>query len=232
LNGKGAPPHTGALFDSRRSHAAVKEDWNAVTYTNSEHPLKRRRVGLDHAANAGMHSFAERGLDLYSTPPVATAALLRVECLPRRLWEPAAGRNALTDVLRAHGHTVHTSDIVDYGGLDQIADFLTITEAPAGVEAIVTNPPFKIVNAFVAHALDLVPTVAMLARLAFLESEKRTDILENRGLARVHIFRNRLPMMHRDGWIGPRASSATAFCWCVWEREHRGPATLHRISWS
>lgn len=45
-------------------------------------------------------------------------------------------------------------------------------------------------------------------------------------------FRNRLPMMHRDGWAGPRASSAMPFVWFCWDRSHRGPATLHRISWA
>jgi hypothetical protein len=112
-------------------------------------------------------------------------------------------------VLRDHGHTTIASDILDYKfPLHFVADFLTVAKAPAGVECTTTNPPFQIVNDFVAHALDLCPRVIMLARLAFLESERRTEILEHRGLARVHIFRNRLPMMHRDSWDGTRASNA------------------------
>ena len=71
----------------------------------------------------------------------------------------------------------------------------------------------------------------MLARLALLEFERRTNILERGALARVHVFRNRLPMMHRDGWTGPRASSAMAFAWFVWDRNHSGPTTIGRISW-
>jgi hypothetical protein len=180
-----------------------------------------------------MHSYAERGNDLYETPPCATEALLRVERLPHEVWEPAAGRGAIVTVLRAHGHAVVTSDIIDYGfALDRVADFLTIPEAPAGVTTILTNPPFKIITEFVAHALDLAPCVIMLARLAFLESERRTKILEQRGLARIHVFRNRLPMLHRDGWTGPRASSAIAFAWFVFDREHSGLPTINRISWS
>jgi hypothetical protein len=38
-------------------------------------------------------------------------------------------------------------------------------------------------------------------------------------------------MMHRTGWTGPRASSATAFAWFVWERGYHGPTTIDRISW-
>jgi hypothetical protein len=97
------------------------------------------------------------------------------------------------------------------------------------VGAIVTNPPYKQANQFVAHALTLCPRVIMLLRLAFLESGRRSPILENCGLARVHVFRKRLPMMHRHGWQGPRASSSIAFAWFVWDRTHRGKAELDRI---
>ena len=71
----------------------------------------------------------------------------------------------------------------------------------------------------------------MLLRLAFLESERRRPILEECGLARVHVFRRRLPRMHRDQWTGPKATSTTAYAWFVWNREHTGPATINRISW-
>jgi hypothetical protein len=186
----------------------------------------------DHAAQSGRHALRERGADLYETPPCATKALLRVEQLPHRVWEPAAGRGAIVRVLRSHGHEVTASDLIDYGfPLHCVVDFMTTTKMPAGCECILTNPPFQIVGEFVAHALDLAPRVIMLARLAFVESERRTNILEKRGLARIHAFRNRLPMMHRDGWAGPRASNAVAFCWFVWDRDHRGPPTFNRISW-
>jgi len=182
------------------------------------------------------HTHAERGLDLYETPAVAVEALLRVERLPHRIWEPACGRGAIVNVLRAHGHEVVASDIADYGlpitppGYYG-RDFLLETKAPEGTEAIVTNPPFMIAEKFVARALDLAPLAIMLLRLAFLESERRRHILEDRGLARVHVFRKRLPMMHRDGWEGRKASSGMAFAWFVWERDHAGPATIDRISW-
>jgi hypothetical protein len=187
---------------------------------------------LDHAAQSGRHPLAARGLDLYETPPCATEALLRVEQLPHWLWEPVAGRDAIVNVLRDHGHAAIASDIVDYGfPLHFLSDFLAQAKVPVNVECILTNPPFQIIGEFVAHALGLCPRVIMLARLAFLESERRTSILEKRGLARVHVFRNRLLMMHRDGWTGPRASSAMAFAWFVWDGEHEGPPELHRISW-
>jgi hypothetical protein len=193
---------------------------------------RRRRlaVTLDHAAESGRHAHSERGLDLYSTPPEAVEALLRVETLPHTIWEPAAGRNAIINVLRGVGHTVIASDIADYGAeLAFIADFLAMKKAPVGVEAIVTNLPYKLATEFVCHALEFCPRVYVLLRLAFLESAKRTPILDTGKLARIHVFKQRLPMMHRDGWAGPRASSAIPFAWFSWRSDHKGPATIDRI---
>jgi hypothetical protein len=159
-------------------------------------------VTLDLRTGTGGHALADREDDLYETPLVAVRALLRVESLPHRIWEPACGPGSIVNVLRAAGHEVFASDLVDYGCPDSTSriDFLMERTTPTGVEAIVTNPPFKLAAEFVAHALGLVPRVAMLLRLGFLESERRTEILESRALARVHVFRNRLPRMHRAGW--------------------------------
>jgi hypothetical protein len=62
------------------------------------------------------------------------------------------------------------------------------------VQASITDPPFKLATQFVRHALDLCT---------------RCD----GPLARIWLFRNRLPHMHRDGWDGPKASSVMAFAW-------------------
>lgn len=82
-------------------------------------------------------------------------ALSRAETLPRRLWEPAAGRGAIVTVLRTQDHAVIASDIIDYGfQLHFTADFLTRRTMPAGCEAVVTNPPYQLAEQFVAHACN------------------------------------------------------------------------------
>ena len=97
-------------------------------------------MGLDHACGNGRHTFEERGLDLYQTPACATEALLRTEQIPHNVWEPAAGRGAIVNVLRAHGHAVICGDIKNYGfPLHSVRDFLTTVVVPIGCEAIVTN---------------------------------------------------------------------------------------------
>jgi hypothetical protein len=56
------------------------------------------------------------------TPPVATEALLRHVKLPHKLWEPACGNGTgILDVLRAAGHDVIGSDLVDCGRPDCFA---------------------------------------------------------------------------------------------------------------
>ncbi len=177
---------------------------------------------------------SERKNDLYQTPPEAVTALLAVEDIPQTIWEPACGPGSIVRVLRDAGHVVYATDLVDYASPDQDQtgwDFLMESQCPIGVEAIVTNPPFKNAQAFVQKALELCPRVVMLLRLAFLESEARRPILDTGALARVHVFRKRLPMMHRDGWEGKQGNSAMAFAWFVWDQNHTGPTELSRVSW-
>jgi hypothetical protein len=188
---------------------------------------------LSHAANPGRHSFEVRENDYYETPEVAVRALLSVEHLPHWLWECAAGGGAIARVLRDDGHAVICSDIVPRDGfaLHFTADFLTTTKAPVACEAVISNPPYRLADQFARHALNLVPRVYLLLRLAFMESVRRADILEGGALARVHVFARRLPRMHRAGWDGRRATLSVAYAWFCWNRDHRGPTTIDRISW-
>ena len=106
------------------------------------------------------HSDSARGNDLYETPEVATLALRRAEPLPRTIWEPACGPGAIVRVLREAGHRVIATDLIDYRSPDQDhggRNFLLERRAPAGVEMIVTNPPFKLAAQFAAHAFVAVP---------------------------------------------------------------------------
>jgi hypothetical protein len=154
---------------------------------------------------------------------------LKVEELPKRIWEPACGPGSIVKVLLAHGHDVVASDIENFG-FNGVADFLTLRLGYTD-RTIVTNPPYRLAEQFVRQAVTFSPLVIMLLRLAFLESVRRTNILEKSGLARIHVFRNRLPMMHRKNWDGPKASSAMPFAWFCWERGYTGPITIDRISW-
>jgi hypothetical protein len=157
--------------------------------------------------------------------------LLQVEQLPKRIWEPACGPGSISRVLLAHGYNIVSSDLIDYGWGHETVDFLAVPKRTYTNRAIVTNPPYQWAQQFVEKALEVSPLVIMLMRLAFYESDRRSHILENCGLARIHVFRKRLPMMHRKDWEGPKANSGMAFGWFVWDRNHVGPTTIDRISW-
>jgi hypothetical protein len=182
----------------------------------------------------GTHTLEERGLDSYPTPPIAVESLLatETETLNPQTWiyEPATGNGAIVKVLREHGIPVITSDIVrrDFP-LDRVGDFLRLRSAPPGL-VLVTNPPYQHAAEFAEHALALgFRDVFLLLRLAFLESVARTDLLEHSGLRAVHVFRRRLPRMHREGWNGNRTSSSMAFAWFCWRLKYQGSAILTRI---
>jgi hypothetical protein len=187
---------------------------------------------LHHAAGSGRAPLIEHPGDRYDTPPVAVEALLRCERLPELIWEPACGAGNIVAVLRDRNHKVIATDIADRGCPDSRSGIDFLGEPPEiNADAIITNPPYQLAEKFVEAALLRAPLVIMLLRLAFFEGQRRSRILENCGLARIHVFRKRLPMMHREGWTGKRASSAIAFAWYVWERGYAGPTLIDRISW-
>lgn len=186
---------------------------------------------LDKAANAGRAPTREHVDDCYDTDPVAVRALLKVEKLPLRIWEPCCGTGNIAEELRFAGHQVIATDLHARGCPDSsIRDFFK--PAPQHkCDAIVTNPPFRLAEQFISLSMDRAPLVVMLLRLAFYESQRRSRLLDSGRLARIHVFANRLPMMHRDGFTGKKASSAIAFGWFIWSRDYFGPTTIDRIRW-
>jgi hypothetical protein len=178
-----------------------------------------------------MHPHADRGDDLYESPPCAVHAIMREGILTHRIWECAAGNGAIVTPLRDAGHVVFASDKIHRTfPLDRECDFLKETKAPAGTEMIVTNPPYSHATEFVEHALELCPRVLMLLRLSFLESRRRSHLFKSRKLVTVYQFIERLPMMHRDGWTGRRATSSVAYAWFYFDRRNAAAASIEHIS--
>jgi hypothetical protein len=116
-------------------------------------PVLREGPVLSPSVQTGRHAFVDRGQDLYETPPGAVEALLKAETLPHPIWEPAAGRGAIANVLRARGLEVVASDI-DCGGAELNFYAFSLLAIPAGFETIRTNPPYRCADALVQHALD------------------------------------------------------------------------------
>jgi hypothetical protein len=112
-----------------------------------------------------------------------------------------------------------------------VADFLEQKEPIPGVTCCLGNPPFKHAHEFVRKSRELYPVTIMLLRLAFLESVRRSDILDAGDLKEVLLFANRLGFMHRASFTGKKNSnSAMPFAWFSWCRDYKGPITIRRIT--
>lgn len=178
-------------------------------------------------------------LELYETPACATHALVAHEPLDGVIWEPCCGRGAISNVLTAAGLTVVSTDLAhrDFGRGG--VDFFKMDAAPFGTDVIVTNPPYGRADDFIRHGLKLAPVVLVLLRWAYAEGENKSDVIDGH-LEHVWLGRERLPMMHRDGWTGPMLKdTATPFAWFRFVREPRrvagakpGSFTVTRISWT
>ena len=185
---------------------------------------------------------AERGANFNASPYAALPPLLVAEGrrLPRTLWEPFCGNGALVMPLRNRGYSVAATDLYDWGCPDSTAgvDFHEAVAAdyrpyaPDGERVgIVSNPPFDAIEKLVERSIERAEYVAFLLRLAFLESEGRMDWFHQVRLQRIHVIGERLPMMHRHGWEGPKLDkSAMAFAWFIFERDKR-PKRAVPVRW-
>lgn len=162
--------------------------------------------------------------DHYNTPRFASIPFVRAVLLPDLIWEPACGEGAISRVLEEHGHTVISTTLVDrgYGRVGQ--NFLECCELLA--PAIVTNPPFGIIDDFIEHALTLNPDVlAVFARTKFVEGAERFKAIHSRRpfsvmyqfIERIKFFAGDTPESEQPGW------NTEAFAWFVyvkgWRRE-------------
>lgn len=106
-----------------------------------------------------------RSDDFYPTgQPEAIRALMardgdRIRALGS-VWEPACGDGALVREIRAMGVPCCASDLIDRGCPDSwTVDFFTCLRSRGG--AIITNPPYNLINARDGHGRWLRHTLAM-----------------------------------------------------------------------
>jgi hypothetical protein len=177
------------------------------------------------------HPTADHSLDAYWTPPEATKALMAIERLPKAIADPCCGTGAILDVLTNARHSTFGADIVDYGWpYTVIRDYLA-EPVMMNDTGIVTNPPFRLAEAFIRKAIaDDCKFHAWLMRTNFLESVARLKLWRDHPPSRIWISSRRLPMMHRFGWEGPRASSNVSYAWFVWDNRDWAPVKRERTT--
>jgi len=161
--------------------------------------------------------------DFYPTPPEMTRALLSVEKFVGPIWEPACGDGAMSRELEAAGYAVTSTDLIDRGYGQGGRDFLVERE-PA--ENIITNPPFKLVEEFIKHAVQCANRkVAILGRLGLLEGQARRKLWDEHPMARVWVFSRRVACVKPgDAEYGSKGGKGgmIAYAWYVWDQGHNG----------
>jgi hypothetical protein len=158
-----------------------------------------------------------RALDYFPTPPWAGRAggeiVLLADPGAVTIDEPACGEGHMAGPL-GEAFSVRATDIHAHG-FGGVEDFLDPAARQTGERPdwVVTNPPFKHLEAFVERGLEVARNgVALLLRTTALESEGRYDLM--RRLSLQATFSERVSM--RLGYWDPDGSFATAYSWFVW----------------
>lgn len=177
---------------------------------------------------------ARQAADFYPTPAEVTVALLDWWCLhPRhRIWEPACGAGDMARVLLAGGHRVIATDLHDRGYGAAGVDFLT-ADIPAGVDAIVTNPPFNLAAEFIRRWIDMAPielgTEGIHAAPRYLALLLKAQYWH--AATRLRLWRRWrpyavLPLTWRPDFMNLGAPTMD-IAWVIWDRNHVAGGTLY-----
>lgn len=168
--------------------------------------------------------------DHYPTYYSITEQLLEKEDFPEKILEPCCGQfDTIGTVLRKHGHTVTSMDLF-FGPQKTRQDF-TCYSGP-DTDGLITNPPFKIADAFLTKSLDIVRyKFALLLPLDYLHGKDRYDNFYSTGvpLHRVYTLVRR-PLfggpLRKDGKY---TTGSTTFSWFVFDKGYKGPPIIDWI---
>ena len=171
--------------------------------------------------SAANRSESRVAFDVYPTPAWCVHRLLEEVELPGGHWcEPAAGDGAIIRAVRDVRRDVTWSALelrsecqaalVKEGAEVQIGDALESPWQlrPELLTLVITNPPYALAEAFLARALEASTSVALLLRLDFLGSERRSGLFR-RVPPDIHVLPN------RPSFVAGR-TDASEYAWFVW----------------
>lgn len=170
-------------------------------------------------------SYTKKNYDFYPTPVFVTEALLKVEEFHGKICEPCCGEGDISKVLISYGYSVDSSDIYNYG-FGYKKDFLKRTRKALN---IVTNPPFKIADKILLHALKITENkIALYLKIGFVQSQKRYDfIFKQNPPSRIYVFTNRI------NFATSKFGGMNITGWWIWDmKEETKNTTLEWIDCS
>lgn len=164
--------------------------------------------------------------DFYATPSDCTNALIDHfgwVFEGRKIWEPACGDGAISEVLIDRGFDVVSSDLHDRGySAESGIDFLNCRVAG---DAIITNPPFNLAHDFIDRSIEIGVPFAMLLKATYWHAAKRIELFEKKTPLGV------LAMAWRPAMSPERGKSATMdFVWTIWGERSSPHGTKYKVA--
>lgn len=186
---------------------------------------------------ASNHTNKEREVnDFYATDPHALEIFLdKLEQdnikLHRNIWECACGQGHLSEVLKRKGYHVVSSDIFDRGYENTyIINFLDNINKNIKID-ILTNPPYKYAQEFVEKSLEIQANgyyTIMFLKIQFLEGQARKKLFQKYPPKYVYVNSAR-QICYINGDMSKKMSSASCYCWFIWEKGWKGETIVRWI---
>lgn len=179
------------------------------------------------------HSEYKRSFgDWYVEPAWAISALCDRVKFSGPIHDPCCGMGMIPKTLKSkHKMNVTGADITNRGFRYPVVDFLKDKNKRTN---IIMNPPYKIAKAIINHAYSVATDrVAVIVQLKFLTSQGRHFLFNRPETEKVLIFSRRPQIPPGEALIkqgeGIRGGGSMDFCWVVWRRKHKGPATIEWV---
>lgn len=100
------------------------------------------------------------GRDTFQTPNYATEMLVPfIPAKVNKIWEPACGQNKIVNKLREYGYSVIDTDLASDIPFNFLTNNMTFL---AGLDAIITNPPFSLKRKFYERCREYKVPFALL----------------------------------------------------------------------
>ena len=184
---------------------------------------------------ASNHSKGERETnDYYATDPKALEIFLnKIKKdgikLHKNIWECACGGGHLSNVLENNGYIVKSTDLIYRGYGKGNIDFLKDVAEWSG--DILTNPPYRYAKEFVEKALEVTSKgyyTIMFLKIQFLEGKQRKKLFDIYPPKYVYVNSTR-QICYINGDMSKKMSSATCYCWYIWEKGFEGETVIRWI---
>lgn len=182
----------------------------------------------------GVNPNAEREEnDFYATNPKALKlALPQLEeiGLSKNVWECACGEGHLSEVLKQNGYKVISTDLIDRG-YGEVLDFLSVNGTNKYDLDILTNPPFKKAEEFVAKGMELITQghkLFLFLKVQFLEGKRRYKMFKNYPLKKLLVYSER-QQCAKDAEFEKYTATTQCYCWFCFEKGYNGEPTIDWI---